>query len=305
MATKKASAKKSTSSRTTAAKKTAPKKTVKPTSSVAARSTATKTRVAKVWPPKNLAGIILSEAIGTLILTLVAITTVSFGVWYVGVALIVLVMALGSVSGTHVNPAVTLGLWAVRKISWKDMLVYIGSQILGAMFAVVLLYAFTGGSFGMNFNNFLNFSWPLFGIELVATAVFLFGLVAVLSREGLSLGLKAAGIGLSLTVGLVAGGTLLDQVKANDYTNYQKKAMSAEKQEAAKLPRSLYVKGVVANPAIALATTENTESQFVSGSVSGDEVPSTRFALDLLLGTLVGGVLGALLFKLVNYRPRD
>lgn len=305
MATKKASARKSASSRVAAAKKTAPKKTVKKTSSVAARSTA-KTKVAKAWPPKNLAGIVLSEAVGTLVLTLVAITTLSLGVWYVGITLIVLVMALGAVSGAHVNPAVSFGLWAIRRINWKDLLVYLGSQLLGAMFAVVLLYAFTNGNFGMSFNNFLDFSWPLFGVELVATAVFLFGLVAVVTRDGLSAGLKAAGIGLSLTVGLVAGGTLLDQVKSNDYASYQKKSMEeSENGKVTKLPRSLHIKGVVANPAVALATTENTESQLVSGSAASDEVPNTRFSLDLLAGTLVGGVLGALLFQLVNYRPRD
>lgn len=313
MATKKAATtKKSTSSRTTAAKKTTPKKTTKTSAAKAdtkkTESVAAKTKAVKAWPPLNIGGIILAELVGTFVLTMVALTTASFGVWYVGVTLVVLILALGAVSGVHINPAVSLALWTVRKINWKDLLVYWGSQIVGAMLAVVLMYLFTNGHFTMGFGNIGSFDWSVFGVELVATAIFLFGIVSVLGREEISNGVKAVGIGLSLTIALVAGGALLDQVKSADYAKYQKDASAVSSSDdaaaSAKVPRSLYIKGVVANPAVALASTESTEAQLY-GTAANDETAKTRFTLDLIAGTLVGGILGAQLARLVAYRPKN
>jgi MIP family channel proteins len=57
-------------------------------------------------------------------------------------ALMALVYAIGSISGCHVNPAVTLGLAAIRKISGRDAGIYIVCQILGAVLAGLLVHAF-------------------------------------------------------------------------------------------------------------------------------------------------------------------
>ena len=67
------------------------------------------------------------------------------GVSHVGIALtfglIVLAMiyAIGDVSGAHINPAVTLGFVAARRMDWQRACGYIGSQMVGAIAASLCL----------------------------------------------------------------------------------------------------------------------------------------------------------------------
>ncbi len=310
MATKKASSssKKSASSRTAAAKAAAKKSTTKTVVAAEAVRPAVTPRSTVVSEksllPANLSNVVLAELFGTMILTLVALTTASLGIWYVGVTLVVLAMAFGAVSGAHVNPAVTFAMWVARKINWATGLVYWLAQLVGAILAFWVVNLMTGGQFAMNFTNFFSFNWVLFFVEFAATGVFLFGLMAVLSREALSASAKAVGVGMSLLVGLVVGGSLLDQVKQADYAAYQKEAAKSTDKQT-KLPHSLMVKGAVANPAVALAITESTESQLTGSSASTSEKPVSRFGAELILGTLSGGAVGALLYMLTVYRPRD
>src|SRR4051794_8552737 len=59
-----------------------------------------------------------------------------------GLALMGIVYTIGSISGAHVNPAVTLALLAIRKISGRDAGVYIGAQALGGVAGAFLAKLF-------------------------------------------------------------------------------------------------------------------------------------------------------------------
>jgi aquaporin Z len=61
--------------------------------------------------------------------------------------------SLGHISGAHLNPAVTIGLWAGGRISSKDIAPYIISQILGAIAAAGVLYIIATGN-GSSIGNF-------------------------------------------------------------------------------------------------------------------------------------------------------
>jgi aquaporin TIP len=56
-----------------------------------------------------------------------------------GLAIGVMVSATAAVSGGHLNPAVTISLWSVRKINTVNAIAYIIAQCLGAIFASFLL----------------------------------------------------------------------------------------------------------------------------------------------------------------------
>jgi len=292
---------KSSSARKVAAKKPASKK---PASVSAAAKTTKATEVKevkgkKVLLPENIANRILAEIVGTFVLAVVALTTASLGVLYVGLALVVLVLAVGAISGTHVNPAVTFAMWTMRKINWATGLVYWGAQFVGAMLAVAVANLASGGQFAMSF-DFMTFNWSLFTVELVGAAVFLYGLTAVWNRDELSAGAKAFGIGLALTVGLVAGGSLLSLAQTTAYQKYQ----ASSGKSSTSFPHELMVKTAVLNPAVALAVTENTESQLTSGVATEGEKAISRFNAEVVLGSLVGAALGANLFVLTSYRSR-
>lgn len=275
----------------------------------------------------NTLNIVLAEAIGTFILVLVALLA-----WqnvmplYLGLTFILLVMTIGAVSGSHVNPAVTFGLWAAGRLKAALLPFYWAAQLLGAMGAFVLLNAFTGGSMGLDFGNFWRLDWGIFGVELVATAVFLLGVTAVVMRADLTATGKAVGFGLSLMAGLLVGGSLytpLAQTAQDDYVAELNRmyADAPQNDDGADLsglrdldvPRASLVGGVTLNPAIALATTEDQTVESIHAQTGiteqmpgNDQRPAgsnnTRLGLETILGTLLGAALGANLARLINHR---
>lgn len=61
-----------------------------------------------------------------------------------GLAISAVIYALGNISGAHINPAVTLALWAVKKFPGGDVVPYIVSQLAGASFASLLFAGVVG-----------------------------------------------------------------------------------------------------------------------------------------------------------------
>lgn len=264
--------------------------------------------------PGNLINIILAEAIGTFVLTLVAVVATSYFMlpFYVGLTLVIMVLAIGAISGSHINPAVTFGLWSMRKLQTVLVPFYWAAQLLGAMAAVVLLGALSGGVFAIHFDNFMDFSWGVFAIELVGMAIFMFGIAAVLNRTDIKTTGKAVGIGMSLTLGLVATGALLSYVQNDAVTKYQDQQAQVDTTEVADAdasertyPREVYIGGATLNPAVAMAMTEKTDSQLQGNpTVQKDEKAYTRLSAEVILATLIGAALGGNLYLLVNYRAR-
>lgn len=157
-----------------------------------------------------VAGVVLkdskAENAGWLVITFGWALAVTFGVY-----------AVGSVSGAHLNPAVTLGLAATGSFPWADVPAYITAQMLGAIIGACLVYfhffphwtitedadakraAFcTSPAKRHTLSN-------VFG-EFMATFVLLFGLSA-LGVNKFSEGLNPMAVGaLVLSIGLSLGG---------------------------------------------------------------------------------------------------
>jgi aquaporin Z len=78
----------------------------------------------------------LAELTGTFFLTLAALTVAPPVTPYaVGLTLLVFVYAIGSISGCHINPAVTIGLVASKRFPVIEGIIYIVAQIAGALLA--------------------------------------------------------------------------------------------------------------------------------------------------------------------------
>lgn len=135
-----------------------------------------------------------------------------------GFVITAMIYALGNVSGCHINPAVTLGLWAVKKFPSGEVVPYILSQLIGASLgSLILLFvlgmdAATIGGLGAT-APFLGIGYAqAIVIEFLATFVLMFVIMGVSDERsipgfaGLVIGLTVAG--LIITIGNMTGGSL-------------------------------------------------------------------------------------------------
>jgi aquaporin Z len=298
MATSKSGSKASTAKKSTTKKKTTTASTTKVTTKTAA---AAKLPVFKKQSGEpNYPAIIIAEVIGTFILTLVALLTLQgMAALYVGITLAVLVLAVGAVSGAHLNPAVSFGLWSARKLKTPLLPVYWVAQFVGAILAILMLGAFNGSGYPLDFSHCSTIHWGVLFAELLGTAVFLFGLMAAISNEKLSQTGKAFGVGLALTIGILVSGSAFASLQSGVDTS------KVDVSDASTIPRVYSVKGATLNPAVALATTENTPSQLSGYPAAGEEAQHSRLGLEVILGTLIGAAIGANLYLLVAYAQRQ
>lgn len=172
----------------------------------------------------------LAEMIGTFVLTLmgcgaavfagIGLGTTGYGVSTLGVAfafgLAVIAMAytIGNISGCHINPAITMGVWASGRMSSKEAGGYMVFQVIGAIIAsaVIYLLVHTGNEGGLSSvfndttttgaNSYLpgNFV-PAFVAETIFTFIFvLVALAATDSKKGAG---AFGGLAIGLTLVLV------------------------------------------------------------------------------------------------------
>jgi aquaporin Z len=67
-----------------------------------------------------------------------------------GLTVLTMAFAVGHISGCHLNPAVSIGLWAGGRFSSKELLPYIAAQVLGGIFAGAVLYVIASGKAGFD-----------------------------------------------------------------------------------------------------------------------------------------------------------
>lgn len=155
---------------------------------------------------------ILAEFLGTAMLTfaILAVLKTGIGLTYfvaiaAGVAYGLFALTVGVMSGGHFNPAVTLGLWSLRKIQAAQTVVYITAQFLGALAAGLLLEYLINEQLANMAGR--NFAWRVFVAELVGTFVFSFGVAAAVYQQFKGIRLAFC-LGGSLFLGMLAAGTV-------------------------------------------------------------------------------------------------
>lgn len=129
-----------------------------------------------------------------------------------GLTVVTMAYAIGHISGCHLNPAVTIGLWAGGRFNGRDIPLYVAAQVIGAVIAAVVLLYIAGGKPGFDVavnglaaNGFGEGSpgkydmGAAFVIEVLLTGMFLWIIMG--STDGRApKGFAPIAIGLALTL---------------------------------------------------------------------------------------------------------
>jgi len=67
-----------------------------------------------------------------------------------GLTVLTMAFAIGHISGCHLNPAVTLGLWVGKRFPAKEIVPYWVAQLIGAIVAAAVLFVIAGGKAGFD-----------------------------------------------------------------------------------------------------------------------------------------------------------
>jgi len=140
----------------------------------------------------------------------------SVGIGLLGVALafgltvVTMAYAIGHISGCHLNPAVSIGLWAGGRFPAKDLVPYIVAQVAGAIVAGGVLYLIASGKPGFEVGNFASNGYGEHSIghysmlsgavtEVVMTMTFLIVIMGATDARAPA-GFAPLAIGLCLTL---------------------------------------------------------------------------------------------------------
>jgi len=128
-----------------------------------------------------------------------------------GLTVVTMAYSIGHISGAHLNPAVTIGLWAGGRVKSSDVLPYIVSQVCGGLFAGTMLYVIASGNssfsleggfasngYGEHSPNGYNMM-SAFLIEFVLTFIFLIIIIGSTDKLAPS-GFAGLAIGLGLVL---------------------------------------------------------------------------------------------------------
>ena len=152
----------------------------------------------------------LAESIGTFALvfagtTAIVVDNLTGGdVTHVGVAfafgrvVMAMIYTVGDVSGAHLNPAVTLGFWAVGRLRASEVPPYVFSQCTGALVASFVVRALFPESTSLGATVPAGDTFQAFLLELLLTALLMFVIL------GVSTGTKEK----SVIAGIAVGGTV-------------------------------------------------------------------------------------------------
>jgi aquaporin Z len=128
-----------------------------------------------------------------------------------GLTVLTMAYAIGHISGCHLNPAVSLGLWAGKRFPASELIMYIVAQVLGAIVGALILYLIASGKAGFSLsgglasNGYADHSPGGYSLisglitEIVMTFMFLMIILGATDRRAPQ-GFAPIAIGLGLTL---------------------------------------------------------------------------------------------------------
>lgn len=165
----------------------------------------------------------IAELIGTMVLVLFGCGSAAiagqvlgnFGIAMAfGLSIVAMAYVIGDISGCHINPAVSIGMWIDGRMDAKDLIMYIVFQCIGAIIGIAILaviinsapslggYSLTG--LGQNgFGSASSVGLDVVGailVEIILTFVFVFTVLGVTKKTENEI---VAGLVIGLTLTLV------------------------------------------------------------------------------------------------------
>jgi aquaporin Z len=181
----------------------------------------------------------VAELVGTFVLVFIGCGSATLAGKYIGfvgisfafgLSVLVMVYAIGGISGCHINPAISISMLASGKMKLKDTVIYVTVQCVGAVIASVVVYAVAVGNPGYSLavnglgQNGYGVASPGgfsmtsgFIAEVVLTFIFLLVIYGSLSERAPK-GFAGVSIGLSLVmihlVGIPITGTSVNPARS-------------------------------------------------------------------------------------------
>ena len=160
-----------------------------------------------------------AEALGTMVLVLLGcgaavfnggavsvshVLTIAFAF---GLAVVAMAYAIGPISGCHINPAITIGVWLSGRMKANEALGYMAAQVVGAIIGSVIIYLIvstgnvTIGATSTGANSFAEGNLvPALIAELVFTFIFVYVVLRTTDTEGGAGNFAGLAIGLTLVL---------------------------------------------------------------------------------------------------------
>jgi MIP family channel proteins len=163
---------------------------------------------------------VCSESLGTFLLVLIGPGTMMVDAWsggavgHVGVCLafgfvvLALIYAFGHLSGAHINPAVTVAFWSVRRFPTADVIPYILAQCVGAIGASVVLRGVLGSVGHLGATLPAISTGGTFVVEFLLSFVLMFVIMAVATDDRVAHGFAPIAVGLTVALCALMGGPL-------------------------------------------------------------------------------------------------
>ncbi|AUW97188.1 MIP/aquaporin family protein [Streptococcus pluranimalium] len=159
-----------------------------------------------------------AELIGTFILVFVGTGAVVFGngtegLGHLGIALafglsiVAAAYSIGTISGAHLNPAVSVAMFVNKRMDAKELVNYIVAQVIGAIIASAAIFFLSGGAdSGLGSNAYTEVSTAgAFIFELITSFIFILVIVTVTSATKGNGKIAGLVIGLTLTAMILVG----------------------------------------------------------------------------------------------------
>jgi aquaporin NIP len=125
-----------------------------------------------------------------------------------GLVIMVMIAAVGHLSGAHFNPAVTVAFALTRHFPWRDVPLYVVGQLLGAVSGAWVLQQLIGTQAGLGATVPSGSPLQALGIEILLTAVLMFVIISVATDTRAVGQLAAIAIGGTVALDALWGGPL-------------------------------------------------------------------------------------------------